>query len=160
MEEKKIKLAAPWVIYANQIEAMFKEDKDIVFDYDDNNKVITLRVNGDDKAEALLQLLPAKKTFGNVSIDIKIIPANDEDTKTIDLFRKAFNGNPIISEITTLNTMWGSLNFVVFKPKVVQYHNDHMYDLNGICSTIYQDLAKEVFGQDNGVFYCTEKIVD
>ena len=160
MEEKKVKLAAPWVIYANQIEAMFKEDKDIVFDYDDGNKVITLRVNGNDKADALSQLLPAKKTFGNVSIDIKIIPANDEDTRTIDLFRKAFNGNPIISEITTVNTMQGALNFVVFKPKVVQYHNDHMYDLNGICSTIYQDLAKEIFGWNNGIFYCTEKIVD
>lgn len=151
------KLAAPWIVYSNQIKAMFKKDPDITFEYDDNIKTVTLRVNGDDKASALATLLPAEVEFGNVTLKIKVIPSNDTTTEKIDLFRKAFSGNPAISRFVTADTLWGSLNFVVFKPKVVQYYNDQLYDINGLKTTIYQDLAQELFG-DNGIFFCTDKV--
>lgn len=158
MENKKVKIAAPWTIYANQVEAMFKEDPDVKFKYDDETKVITLRVNGTDKADALAQLLPGEQNFGGVTLTLYVIPANEEETTKIDLFRRAFSGNPIVSEIMSLETLWGKLGFVVFKPKVVQYYNDNMFDLNGIKTTVYQDLAKELFDGDDKVFFCTEKI--
>lgn len=159
MKDKKIKMAAPWIIYANQIEAMFKEDKDIDFNFDDGEeKIITLRVAGTEKANALAQLLPNEQKFGNIIVKINVIPANAVGNKSINLFQKAFKDNPAVSEITTVETLWGPLSFIVFKPKVVQYYNDAMYDLNGICTTIYQDLAKEIFGINDGIFYCTEKI--
>lgn len=155
----KIKLAAPWITYANQIEAMFKEDKDINFSFDDGKeKIITLRVVGAEKADAIAQLLPAEMTFGNISLKIKVIPANKLGNKTIDLFRKAFEGNPAVSEITSAESLWGTLNFIMFKPKVVQYYNDSMFDINGIKTTIYQDLAEKIFGNITGIYYCTEKI--
>jgi hypothetical protein len=139
---------------------MFKEDKDIKFEYDDDRKVITLRVNENDKAEALAELLPAQKNFGNVTLEIRVIPANGVGQKSMDLFRMAFKGNPAISQITSVDTLWGTLGFVVFKPKVIQYYNDAMFDLNGVKSTIYEDLAREVFGKNDGIYYCTEKIED
>jgi hypothetical protein len=154
------KLAAPWIIYANKIEAMFKEDKDIKFEYDNDKKVITLRVNENDKAEALAKLLPAQKNFGDVILEIKVIPANEVCQKSMDLFRRAFKGNPAISQITSVDTLWGTLGFVVFKPKVIQYYNDAMFDLNGVKSTIYEDLARDLFGENGGIYYCTEKIED
>lgn len=157
MENKKVKLASPWVGYANKIEAMFKEDPDVKFEYDDKLKVITLRVNGNDKADALTRLLPGEQNFGGVTLTLYVIPANEGET-TKDLFRRAFSGNPIVSEIVSLETLWGEMNFVVFKPKVVQYYNDNMLDLNGIRTTVYQDLAKELFDGDDKVFFCTEKI--
>ncbi len=161
MENKKVNLAAPWIVYANQVEAMFKEDPDVKFEYDDNEKIITLRVNGDDKADALTQLLPAEQNFGGVTLILRVIPANDTETTTMDLFRRAFGGNPIISEFVSAETLWGPLNFVVFKPKVVQYYDDELYDLNGVKTTIYQDLAKELFDvSDEGIFFCTEKVED
>jgi hypothetical protein len=155
-----VKLAAPWTIYANKVEAMFKEDKDIKFEYDDDKKVITLRVNENDKAEALAELLPAQKNFGNVTLEIRVIPANEVGQKSMDLFRKAFKGNPAVSQITSVDTLWGTLGFVVFKPKVIQYYNDAMFDLNGVKSTIYEDLARDLFGENGGIYYCTEKIED
>lgn len=155
---KNTKMVAPWTEFANQVEAMFKEDKDIKFSYDDISKVITLRVNGNDKAEALTKLLPAEKEFGNITVKVKVVPANELGDSKIDLFAKAFSGNPAVSEITTVETLWGPLSFVVFAPKVVQYYNDTMFDLNGIHTTIYQDLAKEVFGTFDGLYYCTEKV--
>lgn len=159
-KEENMKLSAPWIIYANQIEAMFKEDRDIEFEYDDSEKVITLRVNGDDKADALTQLLPAEQNFGGTTIRIDVIPTNENDTKVVDLFRRAFNGNPILSEITSIETLWGVANFVVFKPKVVQYYDDNMFSINGIKTTVYQDLAKAVFGNNGNVHYCTEELED
>ena len=155
---KNTKLVAPWTAYANQVEMMFKEDKDIQFDYNDLDKVITLRVNGNDKAEALTKLLPTEKQFGAITVKINVIPANKLGEDKIDLFCKAFSGNPAVSEITTVETLWGPLNFVVFAPKVVQYYDDTLFDLNGIHTTIYQDLAKEVFGTFDGLCYCTEKV--
>lgn len=160
MENKKVKLAAPWIVYANQVEAMFKEDPDIKFEYDDTEKVITLRVKGDDKADALTMLLPPEQNLGGVNLTLRVIPANDTETTTMDLFRRAFAGNPIISELISTETPWGPLNFVVFKPKVVQFYNDNMFDINGIKTTVYQDLAKELFNVDGDVHFCTEKITD
>ena len=153
-----MKLAAAWNIYANQIEAMFKKDKDIKFDFNDGvEKVITLRVSKAEKAEALEKLLPAKKEFGNITVKINVISANEAMMKNeqIDLFRKAFKGNAAVSEITTVASLWGPVSFIVFEPEVVQYHNDDMFDLNGIKTTIYQDLAKELFGKSDRIFYCT-----
>lgn len=155
---KNTKMVAPWTEFANQVEAMFKEDKDIKFNYDDLSKVITLRVNGNDKAEALTKLLPTEKQFGAITVKINVIPANKLGEDKIDLFCKAFSGNPAVSEITTVETLWGPLSFVVFAPKVVQYYDDTLFDLNGIHTTIYQDLAREVFGTFDGVCYCTEKV--
>ena len=84
------KIVAPWIEYTNQVEALFKEDKDIVFSYDDGKKAITLRVNGEEKADALTQLLPAEKKFGNVAVTITVIPAN-VTVKQIDLCAQSFS---------------------------------------------------------------------
>lgn len=155
---KNTKMVAPWTEFANQVEAMFKEDKDIKFNYDDLSKVITLRVNGNDKAEALTKLLPTEKQFGAIVVKVNVILANKFGEDKIDLFCRAFCGNPAVAKITTVETLWGPLSFVVFAPKVVQYYDDTLFDLNGIHTTIYQDLAREVFGTFDGVCYCTEKV--
>ena len=55
----------------------------------------------------------------------------------------------------------GSLNdfnFVVFVPEVVQFYNDDLGDINGLCSTLYQDLAKDLFGEEAGIYFCTDKV--
>lgn len=156
----KVKMSAPWVVYAHQVEAMFKEDPDVMVEYNDAEKVLTLRVNGEDKADAIARLLGEEKEFGNVKMLIRVIPANDLNSEKMDLFRRAFSGNPAVSGFASIDTMWGTVNFVVFKPKVVQYYSDELYDLNGITTTIYQDLAKEIFGFNEGVFFSTDKIED
>ena len=158
MESKKTGLAAPWVIWANQVEAFFKEDTNVKVEYDDNEKVITLRVFDQEKADALTKLLPGEKTFGNVSVKVKIIPANEECDDNITLFEKALKGHPVVSRIINTETLWGTVNFVMFNPKVVQYYSDEFFDLNGVTTTVYQDLAKEVFDSKDGIFFCTEKI--
>ena len=53
-------------------------------------------------------------------------------------------------------TPMGSFHYAVFQSKVVQFFNDDMSDINGNCTTLYQEIAKDVFsGRAEGVFFCT-----
>ena len=47
------------------------------------------------------------------------------------------------------------MTYVVFVKEVVQYFNDDLGDANGVCSTLYQDIAKRLFTSTEGVFFCT-----
>ena len=158
MESKDLKtvnLSSPWSIYYKQLESLFSHDPDIELAFNDKEYVITMRVKGSAKAEALAQLLPDTKQFGNVTVQINIILDNIGDTR-LDLFARAFDGNPIVSEIIETNTFGMDAAYVVFEREVVQYFNDDLSDAHGVCSTLYQDIAKEVFGEEAGVFFSTD----
>lgn len=43
----------------------------------------------------------------------------------------------------------------MFKNKVVQYFNDDLSDANGVCSTLYQEIAKRIFGENPMIYFCT-----
>ena len=49
----KPKLAAPWISFYREIEAMFKEDEQVHPVYDEENNVVKLYVEDQEKAEAL-----------------------------------------------------------------------------------------------------------
>ena len=159
INNKELNMMSPWAEYFNQLVAFFKEDDDVRVEYDNEAMVIKIYVDGAAKAEALSKLLPTSKKFGNVEVKVNIIPANPLDTSRIGLFKKAFEGNEAVADIETISDISSNdFNFIIFKPEVVQYYNDDLSDFNGICSTLYQDLAKELFGETEGVYFCTEKI--
>lgn len=161
MDKGKLTLVSPWVNFYREIEALFGQDKDIKIQFNNDEKYIKLFVNGQDKYEALTKLLPAEKVFGNVTISIQVIPANNSEQSTIDLFRKAFNGNPIVTDIITITRdeldSTNDFNYVVFKKEVVQYHDDSLDDPHGNHSTLYQFIAEEVFDNHGGVYFCTDR---
>jgi len=153
---EKVKLSSPWQEFFNELEALFAADDDVKLSFDDGEeKKIILRVNGEEKASALSKLLPEEKVFGNVSVCIEVVPSNDGD-REIDLFRDAFSGNPAVSFIKTVPDPYGNkVDFVVFQNKVVQFFNDNMADINGNKSTLFEDIARDVF-DGAGVFFCTD----
>lgn len=150
-----LKLSSPWVIYYHEIKALFEQDPDINIFYDEDANEIKLFVKKASKAEALMQLLPAEKTFGNVTLKVTVVPANDGETSNVDLIAAAFDGNPILSYIHSVHTLF-DINYVVFRNEVVQYFSDNIGDVNGMCSTLYQDIAKDVFDECEGVYFCTD----
>ena len=161
MENNNVKLSSPWVTFYREIEALFSEDPDVkvVFceaEEDYKDPVVKLYVNGQEKSEAIEELLPETKTFGNVTVYVEVIPDNEPKT-TISTIKKAFEGNPALSYIATLTDLYNNpINYVVFKNKVVQFYNDNMGDINGNKSTLYQDIADDVFENLEGVFFCTD----
>lgn len=153
-----VKLSSPWVNFYREVKALFKDDPAIKIEFNEENNIIKLFVDGEEKADALMRLLPTERTFGNVTVRIEVIPANNIEVSKVELFQKAFEGNPAFSYAKVVEPapfVFGA-SYIVFKNKVVQYFNDDLSDVNGLCSTLYQDIASDVFGNFGGVYYSTE----
>ena len=158
---EKVGLSAPWVKFYREINALFGDDPDIRVVYDEDNVITNIYVEDADKADALTQLLPVEKEFGNVTMQINVIPANTMSATKASLITRAFRGNPAYSYGTTVEGIFSSpIHYVVFKNKVVQYFNDDLGDVNGNCSTLYQEIAKDVIGESEGIHFCTDVETD
>jgi hypothetical protein len=109
-------------------------------------------------------VLPATKQFGNVTLKISIIPSNeavgadiDADTKkNQNVYSRLFARNP--AWVTTTYSSRLNATYVIFKPVVVQYFNDDLADINGFCSTLYQNIAEAIFMPIAGTFFCTDTV--
>lgn len=151
-------LSALWFTYVNELKAMFEQDNDISIRYDDENKEAKIYVAKASKADALAKILKSEKEFGNIKLKITVVPPNENDFDILDLFDDAFNGNPALSFVMPIESPIGKHRYVVFKNKVVQFYNDQLDDLNGNKSTLFQDIAKDIFEDKLMVNYCTETV--
>lgn len=153
---EKMKLSPPWVTFVNEVKALFQDDPEIKIVYDEDSYTLKLFVDDADKAMALSKLIPETKEFGNVVLKIEIVPANADDYEIDQIFNKAFEGNSALSYTAAFDSPFGKVSYAVFQKKVIQFFNDQMDDINGNKSMLFQDIAKDVFGTDHGIFYCTE----
>lgn len=165
MTDVRFKISPPWILYVSQINALFSNDPDITIEYDNDNVEVKLYVNNNKKAAALMYLLPFEKKFGNVTLDIIIIPSNHNAVEKVDLttdkdyFEAAFENNPVFAFTHVVQGIFtNTLTYVVFKNRVVQFFADNLNDIHGNISTLYQELAKDVFNKDviPGVLFCTD----
>lgn len=153
----EMKLSPPWVIYYKEIVALFGSDPDITIQYEEDENIINLRVDGQEKADAIAQILPEEKAFGNVVVKVNVIPANKPETK-LDVFKKAFEGNPIFSYAVSIDTgiTSNTFNYFVFKHKICQYYGDSLNDPHGNISMLYEDVARNVFEDVDGIMFSTD----
>ena len=152
-------LSAPWVQLYHEIQAFFKEDPQIKVVLDEFD--IKVYVDDPIKADALYELLNPLYNFGGITTHVTVIPGNKGFAEVAfdtmqQLHENAFKDNPALSYVLDVDTVIGHYTYVVFKNKVVQYYNDDLSDVNGMCSTLYQDIAAEIFKERTGVFYCTD----
>ena len=154
-----VKLSAPWQTYYKELSLLFERDNEVRIIYDTDDQIINIYVDNAVKAEAMAAALPAVKQFGSVELEINIIPSNrvnmlkaSKGKGFVDLFK----GNSIVDDIVVVDgIMTNSITYVIFKKEVVQYFNDDLGDAHGVCSTLYQDIAKRIFEDHEGVFFCT-----
>lgn len=162
--EKELKMVSPWILYCKELEQLFRYDPDISVAYEEgytNIQIVRLYVESDEKAEALMQLLPDKKEFGNITLLIRIVPANQQYDTELDLFRKIFKGNLSVSRIVeNSGKMAYNPSYILFQPKIVQYYSDDLSDANGLRTILYQEIAKDIFEDHDGIFFCTESVVE
>ena len=170
MKNIRMKLSPPWCTYINELTVLFGEDPEINIKYDNFERKVRLFVSNQEKAEALCTLLPMCKYYGNIDLMIDVIPPNGEkcyigsckDIKSV--YEAAFKGNPVFSFVYEVQGIFSNnIVYVVFKNKVVQFFNDNLNDIYGNISTLYQEIARDVFEHDihdedepNNVFYCTD----
>ena len=157
-DNKKVKLSAPWFTYYREIDAMFSKDPDVRVEFNEESKIIKMYVNGQEKAEAIAQILPPVKEFGNVAVEVQVIPANKLESSKSDLFRIAFEGNPILVDVVDVPDQILPVSYVVFKKEVVQFFDDNLSDIYGNKTTLYQEIAKDIFVDTQRIFFCTEEL--
>lgn len=155
---KSFTLSAPWYEYANKLKVLFENDEDIVVDIQDD--AVRIRVANTDKYEALTHLLPEAKKFGNVTYKIIIIPANKGELTTRDYLRNLFKGNEAVHRIEDIVMGSNPMTFIEFEKEVIQYYNDNLSDLHGNCTTVLEQVAREVFDNQDGVYFCTDNGMD
>ena len=166
----KLGLTSPWVTFYHEVNAFFEKDSDIRVIYDEEENVISLYVDNEAKAAALTELLPMEKIFGAVTLYIKVIPANRLNVNKInklmitgnkdkgDLMATALEGNEHLARVVHITGIFNNpMTYIVFRKEVIQYFNDSLGDINGICSTLMQDIARDIFVENiEGVYFCTD----
>ena len=153
MGKERLKLSPPWITYVNKLQALFDGDPLIAFNIDyqnENGPTVALSCNNGDKVAALTKLLPTEKKFGNITLHIIVdgTPSNRAFTTTKELFEVAFSKNPAFAYAITPaqeGYVWMPMTYVVFKNCVVQFFNDNLNDCHGIISTLYENIADEIF---------------
>lgn len=170
----KLQLVSPWANYYQELNAFFRGDPDVTVVYDEQETEVKIYVRGNEKAAAIDELLPSSREFGTVTLKITVIPANYAPS-TIDspyargrsvwrnmndtqkMFMTALRDNPAFSFTEKVCLQTNEIVYIVFENKVVQYYNDDLGDYYGQCSTLYQNIAADIFKPIDGVHYCTDK---
>jgi hypothetical protein len=155
---KKIKsmlnVSSPWVIHYRKLQAMFKEDPQVKVELDEDKYEVKLYVSDADKAEALTKILKNSIDFGNITLKVTVIPPNYADTNIRDLYEKALEGNGAVFDYLT-NPDLGK-HYVIFKNEVIQYFSDDLSKAKGVTSTLYEDIAEDIFIERAAMSYSTE----
>lgn len=162
----KLAILSPWFTLYGKMEAMFANDPEVRVVYEEkeepHERKINLFVDNEQKCAALDALIEHEHTFGNVTVKVECIPANAHEKLATplmsvqELWETALKGNGALSFVQNINCPLGVMNYVVFRKEVVQFFNDDLGDIYGNCSTLYQDIAKELFSHDCPVYFCTE----
>lgn len=153
------KLSAPWVRHYRELCALFAKDPDVSVVYNEMDNEVVLYVVDERKAEALTQIVLPIKEFGNVTLHIYVRPANGAENmpvpQNVDAYNDAFDGNYAVNSVQVVEEFGGEFTYVVFAREVVQYFNDDIGDIHGVCSTLYENIARDVLNCEDGVFFCT-----
>lgn len=160
MSDNKTTLSPPWVTKAREIMALFDGDRGVRCELDDDERVLTLYVDGPMKAHALEKVIPATVGCGSVlPLHVRVVPTNADDYSS--LLNMAFLGNPNVTNIVTVERLPKAVEtFVVFDHDnaIAQFPNDDLSDYNGVCTKLLQDIAKEILNVPSRVHFSTEVI--
>ncbi len=151
----KLTLSPPWITFANEMKAMFDNDDQVSVVFDQEESVISVYVEGQNKAEALEQLLVKEAVFGTVTVKVKVIPGNTPDNKYVDLYKTAFQGNCNYRGSTFVSGPLGKFTYIVWSCVPKQFFDDNLADYQGNRTLLLEDIAKDIFAEADGVYHCT-----
>ena len=159
-ETQGVKKSAPWVRYVALLKMVFESDPDVRIVYrDETPYIVDINVTGEEKFEAATKLIGETKTFGNVVLTIRYHlsnPVKEEKSKK-ELFKALLEGNPILTDIVTVdlpNTS-NNITYFIFKDEVVQYWDDALSNPHGVLSTLWEEIMKELFEDTEEVIFTT-----
>lgn len=154
----KLKLSPPWSIFYDEVKAMFAKDPDVKVVMDEENYTVYVFVNNVAKSSAIARILEQERKFGRITLKV-LVPPPDEKVcdfnDDMEVYQEAFKGNGRLSFIQPKTSIFDTSFYVVFKNEVVQYFNDDISDIYGNCSTLAENIARDIFVGDLPNF-CTD----
>lgn len=155
-----VKKSSPWVHYVALLKMLFENDPDVRIVYrEEHPYIVDINITGEEKFEAAQKLIGEVKLFGNVMISIRYHlsnPVKEEKSKK-ELFKTLFEGNPILTDVVTVdlpNTS-NNITYFLFKDEVVQYWDDDLSNPHGMVSTLWAEIMKELFDDTEEVIFTT-----
>lgn len=151
-------MVSPWVGYVEATRALFEGDSDVTVGdatrTDDGDYRVVVRVRGQDKAESVSALLPAERTFGNVTLHVDVVPDNVRELTVSDHLRRAFAGNPLFVDVieTPLSPVSFGATYALFMPQCVQYRSDDLGSPYGVTTLAAEEAARMVLSLPDGTF--------
>lgn len=155
----KAGLISPWEEYYKKVDAMFKNDDDVRVVYYPEEYKIKLFVEKQAKAEVLNLLLKPEVTFGNITVLIEVMSPDIILRGADDAYKEAFRGNRAVADIKITTGVFKA-TYIIFKKDVVQYYDDDISSVFSVRSTLYETIAKEIFVETPGVYFCTDCVAD
>lgn len=141
---EKVNLSSPWAIWVRKLRALFERDDEVSVQYDEEEMRVQVRVSNAIKADALAQIIPTERHFGNVALDVAVVPCN-EDATPEQVWRWAFDGNPALAGTEVDALPDGSpITFALFAPECAQYFADDLTNPLGLQTRTYEQLAHDV----------------
>ena len=150
-----VKISPPWITYYRELVELFKKDKEIFIEFDEDKNVIDVTTTKYEKSLALKKVLPEEKEFGNVKLKINVI-YNEPKMTEINAYQELSKNNPAFKFTYVFPIDTSYIAYAMFAKEVVQYWNDDMSDPHGITNTLYENLARDVFVNDEGVIFSTD----
>lgn len=176
-KQEKVKLSPPWESHMQMLKAFFKGDDriEVVIGTQEGTQKGTvvgqIRVADADCFIALGQALRQTVKFGNVTLYVVIVPANEEveakigkklkaGKKLLPLaaLKEALKKNPAFSKLKMSRLGDRSICFCVFKPAIIQWYNDNLGNPWKITSCMHECQAENVFADEIGALWCTEPV--
>jgi len=150
--QKQLRMSSPWCNFYKEVAAFFAKDAEVKVLFNNEEPELKLLVENEKKAAALSAIMPTAKKFGNVTLNISVVPANGETIEPAVDLNAAFEGNGAVSFIRSVENMFGDvLTYIVFQREVVSYFADNLADYYGAINTLYQDIAEDIFEETIGL---------
>ena len=153
---RSVQLSPPWITYFNKVKFTIGEDPEVTVGPlipVDSIYIALVTVSDNEKAEALATLLEPTMEFGNITVMVVVINADQEIASPVPCPLRAFtvaalvdtalSGNPYYEEVVVQEQLGVGRRAVypVFTPEVIQFFND---DISNLCNT-FTGVAADVF---------------
>lgn len=119
-----VKLSTPWDEYMSILASFFKGDNRVRVGICDRKRVATIEVFDTKMYVALGQVLRTKLRFGNVKLEIRLVPANGlkaykGEMTDLAALKYVLSKNPAFAKIISRKMAMGNFVYVLFKPEVL-----------------------------------------
>lgn len=170
-----VALSPPWYTFANEIKYTYGLSRCVQINdlvEVDGEYHLVINVYDDIMADAIRQVLPLTKEFGNVDVDITIFNSRGEVVPVINqvytsetlaqLYCMALGCNPLFKGVVLKPAEEpGTIAdvIVIIEKEVVQFYNDNIGDLcknfNEVAAKVFESISNTSFDTDLTVQFST-----